>query len=520
MAGGCRSIYRAMGRPRWPTTHLAGGAGRLVGHVCPARSRSSWSSAHWETAPASRSSATRTVPAGTTTSGASPTYYQVTYPAPGAPALAGDGPPGCSGPRCTPVAHLPGRGLDHGAYVPLVEMYPRADVPVLQMSMPTLDPRELMDVGRKLAPLRDDGVLIMGSGFFTHNLREIVVGSVPPVIAEFDDWGKAILAPGDVDALIDFARQAPAARLAHPRTEHFAPLFVTLGAAAGRPGRAAPGHRRLLARPGQTLHRDRLMGAARVAAAKRPPRTSAGTSTESRIRLAFLHGLDRRERPGGRPPGRGTPGGQRTTTPGAWNWRPGTRKRCWPRRGRRCSSWLASGRRPVDHPDRRTGPTTTSSPSTTASGRETTGSLPEHLQRSVPALQLGPHRGKLRAAVHLRLPRRLPRREEVSSVSPSSSWPYSGLTAAWIAEPATPSGRAPVAWYSATSATSSSGDLRPPSDRHDRRAIMALCFAYQFTVLLPRPESGGRSISAAWPATSRRAGYSGSAAPRPPNLTR
>ena len=123
------------------------------------------------------------------------------------------------------------RGLDHGAYVPLVEMYPGADVPVIQLSMPTLDPRELMDLGRRLAPLRDEGVLIMGSGFFTHNLREFVFeGPVPEWSREFDEWGKATLAAGNVDALLDFTRKAPAARTAHPRTEHFAPLFVTLGA--------------------------------------------------------------------------------------------------------------------------------------------------------------------------------------------------------------------------------------------------------------------------------------------------
>jgi len=107
-------------------------------------------------------------------------------------------------------------------------------VPVLQISMPSLDPRELFEIGRKLAPLRDDGVLIVGSGFFTHNLRALSMdGSVPPVMAEFDHWGQEVLAHGDLDALLDFQHKAPAARLAHPRTEHFAPLFVTLGAAAG-----------------------------------------------------------------------------------------------------------------------------------------------------------------------------------------------------------------------------------------------------------------------------------------------
>jgi len=104
-------------------------------------------------------------------------------------------------------------------------------VPVIQLSMPTLNPRELMDLGRRLAPLRDEGVLIMGSGFFTHNLREFVFeGPVPEWSRDFDDWGRDALAGGDVDALLDFWHKAPAAHTAHPRTEHFAPLFVTLGA--------------------------------------------------------------------------------------------------------------------------------------------------------------------------------------------------------------------------------------------------------------------------------------------------
>jgi len=133
-----------------------------------------------------------------------------------------------------PLAEDPDRGLDHGAYVPLVEMYPDADVPVLQVSMPTLDPEGLYEIGRKLAPLRDEGVLIVGSGFFTHNLRALSPdGRVQPVMAEFDRWGQETLARGDLDALLDFQHKAPAARAAHPRTEHFAPLFVTLGAAGG-----------------------------------------------------------------------------------------------------------------------------------------------------------------------------------------------------------------------------------------------------------------------------------------------
>lgn len=189
-------------------------------------------SAHWEAAPLALG-ATATVPLVYDFWGFPEKYYQVTYPAPGAPELASDVRKLLRA-AGTPVADLPDRGLDHGAYVPLVEMYPKADVPVLQISMPTLDPRELFDIGRKLAPLRDAGVLIVGSGFFTHNLRAMTMdGSVPSVMTEFDHWGQEVLAHRDLDALLDFKHKAPAARLAHPRTEHFAPLFVTLGAAAG-----------------------------------------------------------------------------------------------------------------------------------------------------------------------------------------------------------------------------------------------------------------------------------------------
>jgi 4,5-DOPA dioxygenase extradiol len=121
--------------------------------------------------------------------------------------------------------------------VPLAEMYPGADVPVLQVSMPTLDPAELFQLGRSLVPLRDESVLILGSGFSTHNLRAVDLGAPaaaePPTwSSDFDDWLDRSLTAGDLDALIDFEVKAPASSLAHPRTEHFAPLFVALGAVA------------------------------------------------------------------------------------------------------------------------------------------------------------------------------------------------------------------------------------------------------------------------------------------------
>lgn len=192
-------------------------------------------SAHWENDPLTVS-ATRTVPLLYDFWGFPERFYQVTYPAPGAPQLAAEV-EGLLGSAGHSVHRDEQRGLDHGAYVPLVEMYPDADVPVLQVSMPTLDPKELFEIGRLLAPLRDQGVLIVGSGFSTHNLREMnwhagPEGHPPNWSVEFDDWlGEKIVAR-DVDSLINFQHSAPAATLAHPRTEHFAPLFISLGAAA------------------------------------------------------------------------------------------------------------------------------------------------------------------------------------------------------------------------------------------------------------------------------------------------
>ncbi|WP_151774592.1 dioxygenase family protein [Streptomyces abyssomicinicus] len=186
-------------------------------------------SAHWEEAPLALA-ATTTVPLVYDFWGFPEHYYQVRYEAPGAPELAESVRKLLRAPG-TPVQDVPDRGLDHGAYVPLAEMYPEADIPVLQVSMPTLDPQRLMEIGRRLAPLRDEGVLILGSGFFTHNLAALRHTGVPAWSTEFDDWGRRALDAGDVDALLDFAHAAPAGQLAHPRTEHFAPLFVTMGAA-------------------------------------------------------------------------------------------------------------------------------------------------------------------------------------------------------------------------------------------------------------------------------------------------
>jgi 4,5-DOPA dioxygenase extradiol len=194
-------------------------------------------SAHWEEAPLTIG-ATTTQPLVYDFWGFPERYYQVKYAASGAPELAAKVRKLVHSAE-TPVHDDPERGLDHGAYVPLVEMYPDADIPVLQISMPSLDPETLVRLGRKLAPLRDEGVLIVGSGFFTHNLSGLNMSAgtdvTPPKwSSEFDDWGSRVIAERDFDALLDFQHKAPAARLAHPRTEHFAPLFVSLGASLDR----------------------------------------------------------------------------------------------------------------------------------------------------------------------------------------------------------------------------------------------------------------------------------------------
>ena len=189
-------------------------------------------SAHWESAPLTIGATDDGVPLVYDFGGFPERYYRARYPAPGAPELAAQVRALLSGKEL--VTDLPGRGLDHGAYVPLTVMYPGADIPVLQISMPSLDPERLLRIGQALRPLRDEGVLIVGSGFLTHGLpflRDFRFDAPPPGwSAEFDHWAAVALDGGDVDALAGF-RGAPAVRYAHPTTEHYAPLFVALGAA-------------------------------------------------------------------------------------------------------------------------------------------------------------------------------------------------------------------------------------------------------------------------------------------------
>jgi 4,5-DOPA dioxygenase extradiol len=191
-------------------------------------------SAHWEKLPATLG-ATRTVPLVYDFFGFPERFYHSQYAAPGSPEL-GARVRGLLGRRSIAVADDPERGLDHGAYIPLMAMYPGAEIPVLQVSLPALDPAMLFALGQALAPLRHEGVLIFGSGFLTHNMRYAFRPGVPQWAREFDAWAADALARFDVDALQDFRNRAPSFAMALPTWEHYAPVIVAAGAAAeGQP---------------------------------------------------------------------------------------------------------------------------------------------------------------------------------------------------------------------------------------------------------------------------------------------
>jgi 4,5-DOPA dioxygenase extradiol len=188
-------------------------------------------SAHWESAPATLG-ATRTVPLVYDFYGFPAELYQNKYPAPGAPELA-NRVEGLLAQAGLPSQRDEERGLDHGAYVPLQMMYPAADVPILQVSLPTLEPGPLLALGRALRPLRDEGVLIVGSGFLTHNLRRFDPrpgAPLQPWAQEFDAWSAEVIERRDVDRLLQYRSLAPAVAQALPTHEHFVPVVVALGA--------------------------------------------------------------------------------------------------------------------------------------------------------------------------------------------------------------------------------------------------------------------------------------------------
>ncbi len=188
------------------------------------------SSAHWETS----------VPALTGSAkpetihdfyGFPKPLYQIQYPAPGAPEVAARAVELLQKEDIKAVTD-PGRGLDHGAWSPLLYMYPKAEVPVVQVAVQTeLGPRHHLALGRALAPLAAEGVLIIGSGHLTHNLRERSDGGPAAYVAEFQQWVKQRIDSRALDELADYRSLAPHGVRAHPTDEHFLPLYVALGAA-------------------------------------------------------------------------------------------------------------------------------------------------------------------------------------------------------------------------------------------------------------------------------------------------
>jgi 4,5-DOPA dioxygenase extradiol len=197
-------------------------------------------SAHWEAAPLMLSAPGAGTPLVYDFGGFAARYYTLTYPTPDATAFGAE--VASLMPAASPVHQHPSRGLDHGAWVPLKIMYPLADVPVLQLSLPTSDPASLLALGARLRPLRESGVLVIGSGFLTHGLpfltsSMVTGGVVPGWSAEFDLWAASALETGDVEELSRY-RRAPGMPYAHPSADHFLPLFVTLGAASD-PGQPA-----------------------------------------------------------------------------------------------------------------------------------------------------------------------------------------------------------------------------------------------------------------------------------------
>ncbi|EEC71897.1 hypothetical protein OsI_04652 [Oryza sativa Indica Group] len=160
--------------------------------------------------------------------------YKLKYPAPGAPDLAMKTKELLEQAGFGPVKEDHSRGLDHGAWVPLMFMYPEANVPVCQLSLQSgRDGAYHYELGRALAPLRDDGVLVLGSGSATHNLRRMGPEGtpVPQWAAEFDGWLQEALLGGRHDDVKRYEEKAPHGRVAHPSPDHFLPLHVALGAA-------------------------------------------------------------------------------------------------------------------------------------------------------------------------------------------------------------------------------------------------------------------------------------------------
>lgn len=164
-----------------------------------------------------------------------PALYRLQYPAPGAPVLAQQVQARLAQAGIAAMLN-PERPLDHGAWVPLMHLLPQADVPVVQLALPVdADARAVYALGQALQDLRSQGVLLVGSGSMTHNLREFFGGErqAASYVVEFSRWVEQQVQAGAIDALLDWPQQAPHALRAHPTDEHFLPLYFALGAGAG-----------------------------------------------------------------------------------------------------------------------------------------------------------------------------------------------------------------------------------------------------------------------------------------------
>jgi 4,5-DOPA dioxygenase extradiol len=186
-------------------------------------------SAHWEERPLSIG-ATTPVPLIYDFYGFPEKFYRLQYPAPGAPEVA-QRIRSLLAAKKIPCIEEPARGLDHGTYIPLMCMYPEAEIPVLQVSLPSQAPAELFAIGQALASLRGEGVLLIGSGFLTHNLRALSLRETPGWAHDFDAWSADVIARRDVDALLDYRKRAPGVRESLPTHEHFVPVIMAAGAA-------------------------------------------------------------------------------------------------------------------------------------------------------------------------------------------------------------------------------------------------------------------------------------------------
>lgn len=174
--------------------------------------------------------------------GFDPALFELRYPAPGSAELA-RGVAGLLQSAGWPCGLDPSRGLDHGIWVPLSLAFPAADIPVVPLAMPwPLEAARAYALGQALAPLGGEGVLMLGTGSLTHNLRDFdpsatTIEPAEPYVVEFVDWVRAAVERGDAAALLDYRRAAPHAARAHPTDEHLLPLFWALGA-AGMPTQA------------------------------------------------------------------------------------------------------------------------------------------------------------------------------------------------------------------------------------------------------------------------------------------